>query len=89
MRYKNSEGSFRDYTYYIEDVRYKAIKEENPEDYEDELNGWVETLKKDGYSIVFVNTGVDEVYFKALIGYIPIDKLYFEEEEGGETNGGE
>lgn len=84
MRYSNSKGSFRDYTYYIEDVRYKAIKEESAEDYEDELNGWVETLKADGYAVVFVNTATDDVYFKALIGYIPIDNLYLEELEGGE-----
>lgn len=89
MRYTNSKGSFRDYAYYIEDVRYKSIKEEDAETYEEELNSWLETLKVDGYTVVMVNTAADEVYFKALIGYVPSDKIYYEEVEGGEKDGGE
>lgn len=89
MRYTNGEGSFRDYAYYIEDVRYKAIKEEDAETYEEELNSWLETLKADGYTVALVNTSADEVYFKALIGYVPNDKIYYEVLEGGEKDGGE
>lgn len=89
MRYTNSKGSFRDYAYYVEDVRYKAIKEEDAETYEEELNSWLETLKADGYTVVLVNTAADEVYFKALIGYVPSDEIYYEEAEGGEKDGGE
>lgn len=87
MGYKNSRGSFKDYTYYVKDIRYKAIKTEWDEEFEELINGAINELEEDGYMVVGTNIVCGDVYFQATIGYIPIDKVYFEDEEGGNDNG--
>lgn len=88
MGYKNSRGSFKDYTYYVSDVRFRAIKTEWADDFEEEINSAMDQLEEDGYMVVGTNIICNEVYFQASIGYVPIDKVYFEDEEGGNIDGG-
>ena len=83
----NTGRVFRDFKIDINDIRYTAIKEEEPDIFEDTLNNTIEILNSDGYKVVGISYKMDDVYFAAIIEYVPIDKIYYKEEEVSEDGG--
>lgn len=84
----NSGRKFNDYKIYINDIRYTAIKEEDPDTFEDTLNYLIEQLNVDGYVVVGISYKVNDVYFSAVIEYIAEDNIYYNQDnEEVDTDG--
>lgn len=77
----NSGRKFNDYKIYINDIRYTAVREEDPDTFEDTLNDLIEQLNADGYVVVGMSYKSDDVYFSAVIEYIAEDNIYYNNEE--------
>lgn len=77
----NSGRQFVDYKVYVGDIRYAAIKEEDIEAFEEQLNSLIETIEEDGYMIVGISYKHDDVYCSAIIEYVANDKVYYERKE--------
>lgn len=76
----NSGRKFNDYKIYINDIRYTAIREEDPDTFEDTLNEIIEQLNADGYVVVGMSYKSDDVYFSAVIEYIAGDNIYYNQD---------
>lgn len=76
----NSGRRFNDYKIYINDIRYTAIREEDPDTFEDTLNEIIEQLNVDGYVVVGMSYKSDDVYFSAVIEYIAGDNIYYNQD---------
>lgn len=77
----NGGREFINYKVYIRDIRYAAIKEEDAEIFEEQLNNLIETIVEDGHMIVGVSYNHSDVYFTAIVEYVVSDKVYYEREE--------
>lgn len=76
----NSGRRFNDYKIYINDIRYTAIREEDPDTFEDTLNEIIEQLNVDGYVVVGMSYKSDDVYFSAVIEYVAGDNIYYNQD---------
>lgn len=77
----NSGRSFKSFKVYYNDVNYVVIKEEYPEDFEDELNGTIADLKDQGFTITDITTTVFDFAYTSIIEYASEENIYWEKKE--------
>lgn len=86
MGSENDRRNFKEYDYYLGDVRVLAIKEEDADYYTEDFNDVMDTLMENGNTVVGINTIIEAGTFHTVIDYVPNECIYW---KGGEVDGGD
>ena len=86
MGSENSRRNFKEYDYYLGDVRVLAIKEDDEDFYAEAFNDVMDTLMENGNTVVDINTIIEGGTFCTVIDYVPNECIYW---KGGEVDGGD
>lgn len=86
MGSENNRGSFKEYDYYIKDIRRIAIKEEDADYYSETFNDIMNELEEKGLTVIGIQTVIDMGAFHTVIEYVPNSCIYW---RGGEEDGAE
>lgn len=81
---KDNKRSYRDFNYYLKDVRCVAIKEEDADIYTDILNDQLQYLEDEGNTVVAMSSIINDYGFNTIIDFVPNDKIYW---KGGDESG--
>lgn len=79
MGSENGRRNFKEYDYYLGDVRVLAIKEEDADYYTEDFNDVMDTLMENGNTVVGINTIIEAGTFHTVIDYVPNECIYWKE----------